>query len=276
VPLLKAALLHQGIALIDVISPCVTFNNTSGSTKSYQYVRDHIEATGTFDFIPLRQEIVVEYDEGATQAVTMHDGSVITLHKSVSGIDVTSRRHALDLLEAEREQGRLLTGILFLDPESEDTHAILKTSLTPLNQLSREDLCPGAAALDESTVIFAEDLPSNQSIPLHKPLCMSLLTLIGIAVALAMDAFAVAIAVGISLKSIHYRQVFRLAWHFGLFQAMMPVIGWAAGTTVRSHIQDYDHWIAFALLTLVGGNMLREAFSATKRRTGPGRMPPAA
>ncbi|KGO33647.1 MAG: 2-oxoacid:ferredoxin oxidoreductase subunit beta [Desulfoprunum sp.] len=149
VPLLKAALLHQGIALIDVISPCVTFNNTSGSTKSYQYVRDHIEATGTFDFIPLRQEIVVEYDEGATQAVTMHDGSVITLHKSVSGIDVTSRRHALDLLEAEREQGRLLTGILFLDPESEDTHAILKTSLTPLNQLSREDLCPGAAALDE-------------------------------------------------------------------------------------------------------------------------------
>lgn len=89
---------------------------------------------------------------------------------------------------------------------------------------------------------------------------MSLLTLIGIAVALAMDAFAVAIAVGISLKSIHYRQVFRLAWHFGLFQAMMPVVGWAAGTSVRSYIQDYDHWIAFALLTLVGGNMLKEAF----------------
>jgi putative Mn2+ efflux pump MntP len=100
---------------------------------------------------------------------------------------------------------------------------------------------------------------------------MSLLTLIGIAVALAMDAFAVAIAVGISLKSIHYRQVFRLAWHFGLFQAMMPVIGWGAGTTVRSHIQDYDHWIAFALLTLVGGNMLREAFFGEEEENGAGK-----
>ena len=149
VPLLKAALLHQGVALIDVISPCVTFNNTSGSTKSYQYVRDHIEATGTFDFIPLRQEIVVEYDEGATQEVTMHDGSVIHLHKSISGVDVTSRRLALDLLEAERAQGRLLTGILFLAPDSEDTHSILKTSLTPLNHLTQDELCPGAAALDE-------------------------------------------------------------------------------------------------------------------------------
>lgn len=88
---------------------------------------------------------------------------------------------------------------------------------------------------------------------------MSLSTLIGIAVALAMDAFAVAVAVGIGLQSLHYRQIFRLAWHFGLFQALMPVIGWAAGATVRDHIQAYDHWIAFALLSLVGGNMLREA-----------------
>ena len=89
---------------------------------------------------------------------------------------------------------------------------------------------------------------------------MSLINILGIAVALAMDAFAVAIAIGISLKSVHYRQVFRLAWHFGLFQAMMPVIGWAVGATVRTYIQDYDHWVAFGLLTLVGGNMLKEAF----------------
>ena len=154
VPLLKAALLHRGIALIDVISPCVTFNNSSGSTKSYQYVRDHIEATGTFDFIPLQQEIVVDYEEGATQAVTMHDGSVIQLHKKVGDLDVTSRRRALDLLEAEREQGRLLTGILFLDPESEDTHAILNTTLTPLNQLTQAELCPGAAALEQINARF--------------------------------------------------------------------------------------------------------------------------
>lgn len=90
---------------------------------------------------------------------------------------------------------------------------------------------------------------------------MSLINILGIAVALAMDAFAVAIAVGISLKSIHYRHVFRLAWHFGLFQAMMPVLGWAVGATVRNYIQDFDHWVAFGLLGLVGGNMLKEAFS---------------
>jgi 2-oxoglutarate ferredoxin oxidoreductase subunit beta len=149
VPLLKAALAHRGIALIDVISPCVTFNNTSGSTKSYQYVRDHIEATGTFDFIPLQQEILTQYDEGTVQAVTMHDGSIIYLSKNDSSLDVTSRRQALDQLEAEKEKGRLLTGILFLDPESEDTHDILNTSLTPLNQLGEAELCPGSKALDE-------------------------------------------------------------------------------------------------------------------------------
>jgi manganese efflux pump family protein len=101
------------------------------------------------------------------------------------------------------------------------------------------------------------DIPSPTS---HHPDVMSTLALLGIAIALAMDAFAVALAVGISLKTLHYRQVFRLSWHFGLFQAMMPVIGWTIGAGVRSSIQEYDHWLAFALLALVGGNMLREAF----------------
>lgn len=96
---------------------------------------------------------------------------------------------------------------------------------------------------------------------------MSLLNILGIAVALAMDAFAVALAVGISLKIVGYRQVFRLSWHFGLFQAMMPVIGWGVGSAVRSYIQDYDHWIAFGLLALVGGNMLREAIGGDGEET---------
>jgi len=82
-----------------------------------------------------------------------------------------------------------------------------------------------------------------------------------IAVALAMDAFAVAIAAGVSLKQVDFRQFFRLSWHFGLFQALMPVIGWAAGLTVREYIERFDHWIAFGLLAFVGGNMIREAFS---------------
>lgn len=88
---------------------------------------------------------------------------------------------------------------------------------------------------------------------------MPLINIIAIAVALAMDAFAVSIATGIALKKISFRQNFRLAWHFGLFQALMPIIGWAAGLSVRNYIEAYDHWIAFALLTYVALGMLKEA-----------------
>jgi manganese efflux pump family protein len=89
---------------------------------------------------------------------------------------------------------------------------------------------------------------------------MSYLTIFGIAVALAMDAFAVSIAVGISLKKISPRQIFRLSYHFGLFQALMPVIGWWSGTAVRGFVEKYAPWIAFGLLAAVGTNMIREAF----------------
>lgn len=82
-----------------------------------------------------------------------------------------------------------------------------------------------------------------------------------IAVALAMDAFAVAIVTGLSLKDVSLRQTFRLSWHFGLFQALMPIIGWSAGISIRIYIEKYDHWIAFGLLAFVGINMIREAFS---------------
>lgn len=91
---------------------------------------------------------------------------------------------------------------------------------------------------------------------------MELINTIFLAVALAMDAFAVSIATGVTLKSVSPRQTFRLAWHFGLFQAMMPVIGWSAGLTVRSHIEAFDHWVAFALLAFVAQGMLRSAFRA--------------
>jgi len=85
-----------------------------------------------------------------------------------------------------------------------------------------------------------------------------------IAVALAMDAFAVSIATGVILKDVSSRQTFRLSWHFGLFQAMMPVIGWAAGMTIRAYIERYDHWVAFGLLTFVGANMIKAAFQDDK------------
>jgi putative Mn2+ efflux pump MntP len=92
-----------------------------------------------------------------------------------------------------------------------------------------------------------------------------------IAVALAMDAFAVAIATGVTLKSVSFRQTFRLSWHFGLFQALMPVIGWGAGATVRVYIQAYSHWIAFGLLSLIGLKMIAEAFKhdGTRQKKDP-------
>lgn len=148
VPLLKSAMAHNGLAFVDVISPCVTFNNTSSSTKSYQYVREHIEATNTFDFVPLQQEILTHYEEGTSQEVVMHDGSIIHLHKTDSDKDVTNRLKAVNNLETEKEKGRLLTGILYINPEIEETHDIINSTLRPLNSLNREDLCPGSAVLD--------------------------------------------------------------------------------------------------------------------------------
>jgi putative Mn2+ efflux pump MntP len=89
---------------------------------------------------------------------------------------------------------------------------------------------------------------------------MTLVNILAFAVALAMDAFAVAIASGVRLKRVSVRQFFRLAWHFGLFQALMPVIGWAAGQAIRDAIERFGHWVAFGLLTYVGISMIRDAF----------------
>ena len=149
VPLLKAAMSHKGFALVDVISPCVTFNNTATSTKSYQWVRDHMEATSTFDFVPLRQEIVTEYDEGTTHAVTMHDGDTIYLHKKDDSIDITTRRSSINALELHREKGQYLTGILHINEDLHDTHDILNTTDKPLNTLTEKDLCPGNEVLQQ-------------------------------------------------------------------------------------------------------------------------------
>ncbi len=98
---------------------------------------------------------------------------------------------------------------------------------------------------------------------------MDVLTILGIAVALAMDAFAVALAAGVTLERITGRHLFRFGFHFGLFQAMMPVLGWLAGITVQLYISAYDHWIAFGLLAFVGIKMIREAFAEEDEETSP-------
>lgn len=96
---------------------------------------------------------------------------------------------------------------------------------------------------------------------------MDTLTLFGIAIALALDAFAVALGAGLTLEKLTGRHLFRLGWHFGLFQALMPIIGWLAGTTLQSTLAAYDHWLAFGLLTLVGGKMIREALQHEDERS---------
>jgi 2-oxoglutarate ferredoxin oxidoreductase subunit beta len=149
IPLLKAAMNHQGFALINVISPCVTFNNNVGSTKSYDYVREHVEATATVDFVPVMHEITASYQEGAAKTVRMHDGSLLNLKKLAANWDPLDRTSSLMALENARNRGEILTGLLYVKPEGEDLHQILNTSERPLNILTESELCPGADALEK-------------------------------------------------------------------------------------------------------------------------------
>lgn len=149
VPLLKAAINYKGFALVDVISPCVTFNNTGTSTKSYLWVRDHMESTATFDLVPPREEITTTYEPGETKPIQLHDGSVLHLHKNDGSYDLTDRLSAVKALEEHRDKGLVLTGILHINESLKDTHDILETTDVPLNTLSQEDLCPGNQALEK-------------------------------------------------------------------------------------------------------------------------------
>jgi 2-oxoglutarate ferredoxin oxidoreductase subunit beta len=147
IPLIKAAMSHPGFAFINVISPCVTFNNNPGSTKSYDYVREHMDTTATFDFVPYMKEITATYEEGTIEAVPMHDGSVISLHKLAKDWDPLNRISAMNAVQHARVNGEILTGLLYIDPETSDLHDMIETSERPLNSLTEAELCPGAKAL---------------------------------------------------------------------------------------------------------------------------------
>ena len=148
IPLLKAAMSHQGFAFIDVISPCVTFNNNVGSTKSYDYVREHMEALSMVDFVPQESEIVIDYKEGDSKTVELHDGSLLNLHKLTSGWDPTNKDSSFKQLHQAREKGEILTGLIYIEPESSELHEVIKTVNEPLNSLTEKDLMPGLAALE--------------------------------------------------------------------------------------------------------------------------------
>ncbi len=147
VPLIKGALLHRGAAFIDVISPCVAFNNHAGSTRSYDYVREHNEAVNRLDVMTPRAAIELEQEAGTTLDVPQHDGSVLRLHKLDAGYDPRDRIGALNLIHQRHAAGEVVTGLLFVDPDAEDLHGHIRTVDTPLNALGPEDLSPGSGAL---------------------------------------------------------------------------------------------------------------------------------
>jgi 2-oxoglutarate ferredoxin oxidoreductase subunit beta len=149
VPMLKAGLAHDGFALVDVISPCVTFNDHEGSTKSYLSTRQRHHEVAPVDFVPIGQEITASYPEGGAATVTMHDGSRVRFRKVGDGYDPTDRTAAYAHVSELQAKGEVVTGLLFVDPATTDMHALNGTVREPLVHLPYEALCPGAAALEE-------------------------------------------------------------------------------------------------------------------------------
>ena len=148
VPLIKGAIRHPGAAFIDCLSPCVAFNNHEGSTKSYDFVREHNEAVNRLDVILGRRPVTADYDAGEVRDVAQHDGSVLRLRKLQEGHDPTDRLSAMAYMHGRKAEGEIVTGLLYVDPDPSDIHAGLRTVPVPLNRLDDAALCPGAAALD--------------------------------------------------------------------------------------------------------------------------------
>ncbi len=152
--LLKAAIAHKGTALIDVVSPCVTFNNHEGSTKSYPYARAHEELIHEVGFVPFFEEISVDYDAGTTQVVELHDHSKVVLKKLERDYDPTNRRQALELLSHAQENQLFLTGLVYLDPSMPSMAEQLDLGSEPLATLPAEKLRPSPTALAEIMETF--------------------------------------------------------------------------------------------------------------------------
>jgi len=148
VPLIEGAIRHNGFALIDCVSPCVTFNNTPHSTKGYEWVRDHKEATGTVDLVPAETEIIVKEPNQILESISLHDGSVLNIRRLPNSLDIQSRESVLKSLEDARQKKQVLTGLLYLNTHSRNTHELINTTDRPLNGLVKSDLCPGSDVLE--------------------------------------------------------------------------------------------------------------------------------
>jgi len=147
--MLKAAIAHRGTSMLDVVSPCVTFNDHEGSTKSYKYMKDHEEPIQDINFIPAFEEIDVDYDAGATVQVTMHDGSRLQLHKIEEDYDPTDRIRAIARLHEAHEKGEVLTGVFYVNPTAPTFMDVLNVIEEPLATLPESVVRPGREVLEE-------------------------------------------------------------------------------------------------------------------------------
>jgi len=147
VPLLQAGLKHKGFAFIDIISPCVTFNNTDASTHGYKNTWDSYVALSAIDYVPMRKEITTSYAPGRVKEITLHDGSAIHLHKTSDDYDPYDKENALHHINAYKKQGKIATGLLYINQTTSDLHEIQDTFDKPFNSLGNIELCPGNAAL---------------------------------------------------------------------------------------------------------------------------------
>jgi 2-oxoglutarate ferredoxin oxidoreductase subunit beta len=149
VPILKAGLAHKGFAFVDVISPCVTFNDHEGSTKSYAYTREHNVEIVQADFVAPAAAITTEYDAGSVRSVMLHDGSWVQLRKVAVDYEPTDRDRAYAYIRERQRAGEIVTGLLFLAPDSKEMHEQSDTVATPLTQIPYDQLCPGNAELQK-------------------------------------------------------------------------------------------------------------------------------
>jgi 2-oxoglutarate/2-oxoacid ferredoxin oxidoreductase subunit beta len=154
VPILKAGLTHKGFAFVDVISPCVTFNDHEGSTKSYAYTREHNVEIVQADFVPPATAITAEYDAGTVRNVMMHDGSWVRLRKVAEDYDPTDRDRAYGYIRDAQSKGEVVTGLLYIDEATHDMHGHAGTIAEPLTTVSYESLCPGNGELQKLQARF--------------------------------------------------------------------------------------------------------------------------
>jgi 2-oxoglutarate ferredoxin oxidoreductase subunit beta len=147
--IIKASIAHKGLSVIDVISPCVTFNDHEGSTKSYGFMKDHDEPLHELDFVPSYEDITVEIPEGEVMEVQMHDGSRLRIKKLHRDYNPTDRLGALSALEEAEAKNEVLTGVLYVNTEKPTFIDLLNLNDAPLATLPESKVRPGKAALDE-------------------------------------------------------------------------------------------------------------------------------